>query len=449
MNRYAELALYGLLVLVGTVMLLGVGSLTALAQETNTTQTFESQLTDSNGDPIPHTEVKFEQYTDSYIEFGEVHLGQQYSSHGEWTTTTDANGNYSIEIPYETHEDGSVTPTEGVIRIPDSDNPSSDVDMGVFEAGSTTSLNYLSQDNLNVTAADYDGTSSDPYTFSDDSDSTGDETETIDRPTVNVVVDDDEIVEGQDATFRAELEGANSSTVDFQWLVNNEEVGTNSQTLNHTFDAAGEYSVNVLVTPANGYTWNDGSSEEIEAIYQLQDDYWSSSGVIKFTDLTVTSVNEDNESINATVEILSLEKTGSEVQFRVPEGQWTITAEYQDSGIQYDAVDSINATDKVQEVQLRLEENDGVIGSGTGGVPSGGLGDWLSYITDIIQGPVSGAESLLATAGAVLGGLTLVVGAAVVITLYLTGSFLWRLLPFGGEEEISRLRVGAGDDDDD
>ncbi|QRV16033.1 hypothetical protein JMJ58_03800 [Haloterrigena salifodinae] len=459
MKRHAELALYGLLVLVGTVMLLGVGSHSALAQEENTTtHTFESQLTDSNGDPIPHVEVKFEQYSDAYIEFGEVHLGQRYSTHGTWTATTDANGNYSIEIPYEVHDDGSYTNTKGVIRIPDGENPYSEVDMGVFEAGSVTNLNYLSQDNLDVTAADYDGTSSDPYTYpddSDDSDSTddGDTNTVLEKPTVNIEVQSLEIQEGQSAEFKAVLESDNvtAEDVNFAWFVNEESAGGDNQTYTETFAEAGEYQIEVAVTPADNHTWADGTTTEVVGEYSILDQYWSN-GSIQFSDVTISSYI-DGSPVPATVEVTSITKTGETVTIRVPEGDRTINAEYKMDGDLYTGTESVDATGESLTVDIDLTEMEYYLpptessGDGCAGI--------LECATGVLTGdiPLTGEGSVFdaMTSGGQEGGIP---SAGVMITVLALGAviasalfkFLWSLISPG--DFHFPLRLILGDDDE-
>jgi hypothetical protein len=114
---------------------------------------------------------------------------------------------------------------------------------------------------------------------------------------VEIVVDEYRIVENQEANLTAELSGATSDEVSFEWFVSGESFGGDKQSIDYFFDDAGDYRVSVRVT-------EDATGDIVEGNLSLDEKDWTEDREIIFTDLIVKTYNDAGNPINATVHVL-------------------------------------------------------------------------------------------------------------------------------------------------
>ncbi|QCS43892.1 carboxypeptidase-like regulatory domain-containing protein [Natrinema versiforme] len=93
-------------VILGSIIvnLLGIGGI-AVAQDTGYYEdaemhTFDDQIVDSDGNPVVDARVTFRDYEIAGLGTNQEIFYEDYNGY-EWSTTTDSNGAFSIDIPYE------------------------------------------------------------------------------------------------------------------------------------------------------------------------------------------------------------------------------------------------------------------------------------------------------------------------------------------------------------
>jgi hypothetical protein len=174
------------------------------------------------------------------------------------------------------------------------------ISQSVTVQNDTVTTNDVALQSDATTEGDEDSTTDDGST--DDEDSTTDDGSTDDEDStttdgaigVEIVVDEYQIVENQEANLTAELSGATADEVSFEWFVSGESFGGDTQSIEYFFDDDGDYRVSVRVT-------EDATGDIVEGNLSLDEEDWNEDGETIFTDLIVKTYNADGNPVNALV----------------------------------------------------------------------------------------------------------------------------------------------------